>query len=222
MAKTKAKKRKMSAKQKAALKKGQAALKKWRLSRAKKAKTPTKRKRKVVKSKSITRTTNTPIKPKKRTGGSMKKKNAVKRVTRKVQSFARKTKLPEMLQDSAIVIVSGITSGFIVSKLPISDGRIRSMIPIGGGLALAALTGSKNKIAYSIGKGMVILGALSLFKQLAPGVPMLAGERVIILPPEKSSMGRRITFDPKNVNMGRRVKFSGNVSTTGYRTGANT
>lgn len=219
-------KKKLSAKQKAALKKGQAALKKWRSSQKKrstsstrkKKSTVSKRKNSTVKTKSVATT-----KSKKRIGGSMKRKgrNAVKRVTRTVQSFARKSNMAEMLQDSALVIISGITSGFLTSKIPIADGRIRSVIPIGGGLAVAALSGKKNRIAYNIGKGMVILGALSLFKQLAPGVPMLAGERVIILPPQSNSMGRRVVFPAKGLNMGRRVKFAG-YNTTGYKTAANT
>lgn len=216
-----AKKRKISAKQRAALKKGQAALKKWRLSQKKKPASAKKKRKSLPKKKvTIKRKTVTTVKSKKRRGGTMKKRNAVKRVTRSVQSFARKSNMAEMLQDSALVIISGITAGFLTSKIPIADGRIRSIIPIGGGLAVAALTGKKNRIAYSIGKGMVILGALSLFKQLAPGVPMLAGERVIILPPN-NSMGRRVVFPSKGLDMGRRVRFSGN-NTTAYRTGANT
>lgn len=215
------KKRALSPKQKAALKKGQAALKKWRMEQKRKSGKPATRKTvskpKKTATKTKTKTAVTTYKRKK--GGSMAGGGVVKKATRKVQRFARKSNLAEMLQDSGIVIVSGITSGWITSKLPITDGRIRSLIPVGSGLLLAALAPKKNKIAYGVSKGMVILGCLSLFKQLAPGVPMLAGERVIILPPG-NNMGKRLRLSSGNRNgnmMGRRVQLSGGQE---YKTSA--
>jgi hypothetical protein len=215
MAKTtkRKKKRKLSAAQKAALKKGQAALKRWR-SQQKKTGT----RKKTVKKRTATKTTTRKVSSRRRSGGN--KLMVTKRLTRGISTFARKSNAVEMLQDAGLVVVAGITSGYLTSKLPISDSRVRSLVPIGAGIALAALTGRKNKIAKGVSQGMVILGTVSLFKQLAPGVPMLAGERIIILP--ANGMGRRLSMtNSGKATLGRRVRMAGN-SVVPYRTAANT
>lgn len=216
----KKKKRTMSPAQKAALKKGQAALKRWRAAQKKSGTTSTKKKRSKPKTKSTAVTTTTKKKSGRRT---MAGSTVAKKVTRGISSLARKSNAVEMLQDASLVILAGITSGYLTSKIPISDGRVRSMVPIAAGIGLSALTGRRNKIARGVSQGMVILGAVSLFKQLAPGVPMMAGDRIILLP--SSTMGRRLNMTNRGrATLGRRVRYAGMAgnSVVGYRTGANT
>lgn len=219
------KKRTMSAAQKAALKKGQAALKRWRASQKKKSAPKKKTTRKATrKTTAREKVRNKKERSKKtvstkRSGGG--KLMITKKLTRGVSRIAQRSNAVEMLQDAGLVVVAGITSGYLTSKLPISDSRVRSLVPIGAGIGLAALTGKKNKIARGVSQGMVILGAVSLFKQLAPGVPMLAGERIILLP-SNGRMGRRLSMtNSGRATLGRRVRFAGN-SVVPYRTAANT
>ncbi len=219
-------KRLMSAKQKAALKKGQAALKRWRAqqkkSSAPKKKTTRKSTRKSTVKKRVSKV-KTPAKRsvsiKRKSGGG--KPMITKKISRGISKLARKSNALEMLKDSGLVIFAGITSGYLVSKIPISDSRVRSLIPVGAGIGLAALTSKSNKIARGVSQGMVILGTVSLFKQLAPGVPMLAGERIILLP-TNNGMGRRLSMSNSGrATLGRRVRLAGN-SVVPYRTAANT
>jgi len=217
----KKKKRTMSPAQRAALKKGQAALKRWRAAQKKKGTTSTRKKvSKPIKRKTTAVSTTTKKKSGRRT---MAGKSITKKVTRGISSLARKSNAVEMLQDASLVILAGITSGYLTSKIPISDGRVRSIVPIAAGIGLSALTGRRNKIARGVSQGMVILGAVSLFKQLAPGVPMMAGDRIILLP--SSAMGRRLNVTNRGrATLGRRVRYAGMAgnSVVGYRTGANT
>lgn len=148
--------------------------------------------RTVVKKKS----TKKPIKKKVVTVAKKKRstpKKTAKKYARSARSFVKKSGAIEMLTRASYAIVGGVASGFIVSKVPIADGRIRSALPILAGIILAGAVGQKNEIAKSVASGMVILGSVSLFKQLAPGVPMLAGDRVIMLPyNQEKQMGVKV------------------------------
>lgn len=182
------KKRKMSAAQKAALAKGRAALARKRKSGSKttKRKTTTKKrataKKKAAtpKKKTTTRKTVAKRKTVKRSSSMAKKKSGVKgkarRAAGRARNFLRKSGAKGILMDAGTAVAGGIAAGFLVNKLPIADPRIKSAAPIIGGLALAMTIGKKNQIAKGIGTGMVVLGAVSVIKQMAPQVPMLAGE----------------------------------------------
>jgi hypothetical protein len=145
-----------------------------------------------------------------------------KRYVSRVRNFARKSKATEMLTDAAFAIAGGVTSGFITSKIPIADARVRSFLPIVAGIVVAGTLGQKNNIAMKVAQGMVILGAVSAFKQFAPGVPMLAGERVIMLPVSNDrNMGIPVQLgaNRRNERMGIPVRLGG--SYRDYKTSAN-
>lgn len=208
MARTTKRTKKASAKQLAALAKGRATRK-----RNLRAATSTKRKtvKTAVRKKAATRKTTT----RKKSGGTtVKARGAV----RKARAFVRKSGAVKMLTDAGLAIVGGITSGYITSKVPITDSRVRSAIPIVTGIVIAGTAGKRNPMALQVAKGMVVLGAVSLFKQLAPGVPMLAGESVIMLPPPRrmQNMGAPVMIAGKNRNsMGAPVQIG-----SGYKTSA--
>lgn len=207
MAKTKRKKRTLTKAQRDALAKGR-----------KKLAANRRRSSVVTKKKSTT---------KRKIGGTpmARKKRATKRTTsrrrsyvRTARNFAKKSRAVEMLTDAGLAVVGGVTSGWLTSKVPIADSRIRSALPIISGIVVAGTLGTKNKIAMKVAQGMVVLGTVSLFKQLAPGVPMLAGDKVIMLPyiPE-NGMGMKVRLgqERKDKRMGIPVKLGG-----GYKTAA--
>lgn len=193
----KKKKRTMSAAQKAALAKGRAALAKKRKSGGKTTKRKTTKRRATAKKKAATPKKKTTTRKtvakrktvkrgtsmaKKKSGGSSVKRKA-RRAAGKARNFLRKSGAKGILMDAGTAVAGGIAAGFIANKLPIADPRIKSAAPIIGGLALAMTLGKKNPIAKGIGTGMVVLGAVSIIKQMAPQVPMLAGESDYQLPP---------------------------------------
>lgn len=176
------KKRIMSAAQKAALAKGRAKLR---------AKRPvSKTRRKAVKSVASAPVALTVYKKRKKatvsntqkTGVSTmaRKRRSVKSVAsgarRKTSTFLRNSDATGMLKNAGLAIAGGIGAGFLASKLPVTDNRVKSAIPIAAGILLSGTIGRKNKMAKGVAEGMVILGAVSLFKALAPNVPMLAGD----------------------------------------------
>lgn len=208
MAKTRKKKRTLTKAQRDALAKGRKRLAAKR------------RRSSVVKKKTST--------TKRKSGGSpmaRKKRKSTRTTSRRrsyvrtARNFARKSRAVEMLTDAGLAVVGGVTSGWLTSKVPIADSRIRSALPIISGIVVAGTLGTRNKIAMKVAQGMVVLGTVSLFKQLAPGVPMLAGDKVIMLPyvPDNSmGMKVRLGADRKNERMGIPVKLGGRYKTAAF------
>jgi hypothetical protein len=99
-------------------------------------------------------------------------------------------------QTAVLALAGGIASGFIANQIPVEDTRIKAAIPIGGGLMLAAFAGTKNHMAMGFALGMMVLGGVSLVKQLAPQLPMLAGEQYMAMPyPQYDKyMGKTVAF----------------------------
>jgi hypothetical protein len=195
MAKTKKakKKRVLSAAQKAALARGRA---KMAAKRGKKS-TSVKRKasRKVKRSEPSKALTVINVEPKKikrkksSTSGvkSMARKKSsggskVASVGRKAGSFIRGAGTAGMLRNAGLALAGGIASGFLVNKFPVKDARIKAALPIIGGIVLSGTLGKRNNTVKGVAEGMVMLGAVSLFKQLAPGIPFLAGEQQYFIP----------------------------------------
>ena len=209
MAKTK--KRKATKAQLAALARGRKKLKaKRRTSVVKPKRKTTKRKTGGV----------TMAKRKRRT--TSKRRSTARRYVSRVRSFARKSKATAMLTDAAFAVAGGVASGFLTSKIPIADARVRSFLPIVAGIVVAGTIGQKNAIAMKVAQGMVILGTVSAFKQFAPGVPMLAGERVIMLPGyDGRNMGIPVQLGAKRKSerMGIPVRLGGQYRD--YKTSAN-
>jgi hypothetical protein len=184
-----AKKRKMSAAQKAALAKGRA-----KLAAKKKSVKPKKttQKRKVkAKAKSVKRQPKTGTKVaimakrrKKTRSSSSFGKKAKRTYSRAKRALGKYSGTMAVVKDAAIAVGGGLAAGVLANKLPISDPRIKAAAPIAAGIALAATLGRKNKMAQGFATGMVVLGAVAMLKQLAPNVPMLAGEEEMMYVPQ--------------------------------------
>lgn len=150
-------------------------------------------------------------------GGTMaKRKRSVKKVAsgarRKAGAFIRQSDATNMLKNAGLAIAGGIGAGFLANKMPIADKRIKSALPIVAGIVLSGTLGRKNRMVKGVAEGMVILGAVSLFKSLAPNVPFLAGDTQYFIPaglpynpqgqlPYDENMGQTVRMG-EVVNMG--------------------
>lgn len=76
--------------------------------------------------------------------------------------------------------VAGGVGGAFVSNLIPAPAKIKALLPVIGGIALASAT--RIPAIKFAGIGLSIIGGLSLVKQFMPGVPVLAGESVILIP----------------------------------------
>lgn len=183
------KKRTMSAAQKAALAKGRKALAAKRGGTKKrktaKRKSAPKAARKTAKRKTVKKG-NPPMAKKRRkarSGGGFKKR--ARRAVGRARGFFGKASGPlAVVKDAALAVGGGIAAGVIANKLPVADPRIKAAAPIAAGIALAATIGRKNEMAKGFATGMVVLGAVALLKQVAPNVPMLAGEQEMMYVPQ--------------------------------------
>lgn len=178
-------KRILSAAQKAALSRGRAKM-------AAKRKAPARRKAKVsvIENPGIVAIKPTRKRRKvsiqnKTSGVTMARRKTAKAasaVGRKASAFMKQSDATNMLKNAGLAIAGGIGAGFLANKLPITDKRVKSALPIVAGIVLSGTLGSKNKMVKGVAEGMVILGAVSLFKQLAPNVPFLAGDTQYYIP----------------------------------------
>jgi len=179
------KKRTMSAAQKAALAKGRKALAAKRGGRqtVKRKSAPTAA-RKTAKRKTVAK--GNPIMAKRRkarTGGGLKTR--ARRAVGRARGFFGKSSGPmQVVKDAMLAVGGGIAAGVIANKLPVADPRMKAAAPIAAGIALAATLGRKNDMAKGFATGMIVLGAVALLKQLAPNIPMLAGEQEMMYVPQ--------------------------------------
>lgn len=180
------KKRTMSAAQKAALAKGRAKMAAKRGKRKVKKSAPKTAARKTAKRRTVKK--GLPIMAKRRkkarSGGGGFKGKARRAVSRARGFFGKSSGPMSVVKDAALAVGGGIAAGVIANKLPIADPRIKAAAPMLAGIALAATMGRKNDMAKGFATGMVVLGAVALLKQLAPNVPMLAGEEEMMYVPQ--------------------------------------
>lgn len=223
-------KRKMSPAQKAALAKGRAALAK---KRGKKTSSPAKRKAKrkapprekatIIKTvavpvpvrkkrrKSVSKTSNSrgavmATKKKSSTG------NTVRKAGSRAKKFIQESGFLETVKNTSLLIAGGVASAVIVNRVPLKDARIKAALPIVVGMGLAGTIGKTNDLARQVATGMMAIGMISLFKKLAPNVPMLAGEEVYYLPQYGAGYGCLPDYSGDSVDL------SGNVNLMGYDT----
>lgn len=184
---TATKKRTMSPAQKRALAKGRAALKRKRAG-TKKRKSPARKKttaRKTVRKRTTVRKKGNPTmaKRKKRRGGFRRK---ARRTYKRARGFLSKQgDVMNILRDAALAVGGGVAAGIVSNQLPLPDPRLKSAAPIVAGVILATTIGRKNELVRGVANGMVVLGAVSLAKQLMPNIPMIAGEDDLLYLPDE-------------------------------------
>lgn len=176
------KKRKASPKQLAALAKG----------RAKRKKVSSVKKRKVSTKKKTVSLHKDDLKPLQiNINGETKTMKTAKRKTRKSAKKSRRVTrysgiLPTNKKDfikplinSGVAVGGAIAGSMIANKLPVANAKLKAGIPILAGLVLGMSKFGRKEIVQNLASGMMIAGGLALVRQLAPTLPLLAGENDI-------------------------------------------
>lgn len=88
---------------------------------------------------------------------------------------------------NALAGVAGAVGGAMLGNaIPVKDARIKAAVPLVAGIVLSGMI--SNPLFRSILIGVSIGGGLSLVRQLAPQIPMLAGaDDTVLLLPERAA-----------------------------------
>lgn len=125
-------------------------------------------KKRVVK-KTVKRKTYT-----KRKGPNMAKKKTTKR--RRKRNGGGKMNIQKTLMDGAMAAAGAVGISAVANMVPIPDPRLKALIPIAGAIILPSLKIVKGDMGKALSMGMLTIGAISLLRQFAPQLPLLAGE----------------------------------------------
>jgi len=97
----------------------------------------------------------------------------VKRLTRGLMS---------PLMDALLGSSGAVVAGILANLVPVTDKRVKALIPLGAGVLVASMIPDKR--VKMVGVGMAIAGTISTIKQWVPGVPILAGDDVLLQLPD--------------------------------------
>ena len=131
-------------------------------------------KKKVVKKKVVKKKTIKKIVKKIRKVATVAKKK--KQVTKRRRSVPRGGKIQRALIGGGAAAAGAIGAGVAANFIPIPNPKIKAAIPILMGIVLAATKIGRGQVMQTVSAGMIAAGALAVTKQLAPNVPLLAGE----------------------------------------------
>lgn len=182
-------KRKLSAKQKAALAKGRAAMQKKR--KAKKAV------RKIVRKKAVRKTAKKKVYKKSPLEHEDKitsifinkeRKNMSRRRKAKKTTPAKRRKSREqrfygfdvkgpmgLVKDGVIAALGGVAGSFVANRVPVA-ANLKPLIPVALGAVIGSTKIGRSPMIKAAAMGMIVAGALSLTRQYAPQIALLAGE----------------------------------------------
>ena len=136
-------------------------------------------------------------KPKKRKGKTVAKK---KKSTKKSYSRRNPTKgITDKIMEAGAVAGGAIGAGLAANQIPVGDPRMKAAAVMAIGVFLSTLKPMRGKMAQMLSMGIVSAGALSLFKQFAPNLPLLAGENDMYYLPdsdENAMLGAYDDTDP--------------------------
>lgn len=88
---------------------------------------------------------------------------------------AAKLNIVGLATDIIGVGMGAVGGSFIAQKVPVSNGKIKAIIPIALGLGLGMTKYGRSSIAKAAAGGMIAVGTLSLVKQFFPTLPLLTG-----------------------------------------------
>ena len=163
----------------------------WKLQKAAERKKTGKKKvvkKKVTKKKVTRKKTVKKKSTKKRTT-----KRKVSKVAKKKRTYKRKRrrgrnpgnpgrgKMVDTLMQGAAAVAGAIGAGVVANMIPVPNPKMKAAIPIIAAIALASTKFGRTKMMTGVITGMAAAGGLSLVRQFAPNVPLLAGEDEMLL-----------------------------------------
>lgn len=119
--------------------------------------------------------------PKKRGRRKMaRKRTTKKRRRRRRNPGGGKKGITQTLMYGAMSAAGAIGGGFIANMIPLPDPRMKAALPLAMGVGLSMTKFGQQKQFQPMIAGLLTVGTLSLIKQFAPQIPMLAGEEDMI------------------------------------------
>jgi hypothetical protein len=81
------------------------------------------------------------------------------------------------LINGAVAVGGGVAASMAAHYIPVANLKIKAGIPIAIGALLAMLPMTRrNKTIQAVALGSVVVGAMSLVRQMAPNIPLLTGD----------------------------------------------
>lgn len=114
------------------------------------------------------------LKRRKAVGNMAKRKKATPKRRRK--SGGGKVDAQKILMQGVGAAAGAIGAGVVANMIPLPDPRMKAALPIVAGVVLGMSKMGRTNVMKSASVGMISAGALALVRQLAPKVPLLAGE----------------------------------------------
>ncbi len=146
-------------------------------------------KKKVVRKKTVKKkVTKKPTKRKVVRKVAKKKKGTKRRKARRaVGGFLKKNQkgIIGTLTKGAAVVAGAVGAGVAANNLPIKDPRMKAIGVVIAGALLANTKLLRGPEGQALAMGMIASGGISLLKQFAPNVPLLAGEENMYIPSEE-------------------------------------
>jgi len=153
----------------------------------------TKKRKTTKRKKSVRKKTKKKAAPKKRavkrtrrksTKKSNPKKKGRKRMAKKKTTKKRRRRrgnpngkgIQQTLMYGALSAAGAIGGGFVANMIPLPDPRMKAALPLAMGVGLSMTKFGQQKQLQPMIAGLLTVGTLSLIKQFAPQIPMLAGE----------------------------------------------
>ena len=79
--------------------------------------------------------------------------------------------------NGAVAVGGGVLASMASHYIPVTNAKLKALVPVAIGAVLAMLPMTRrNKMLQSAALGAVVVGGMSLVRQLAPNVPLLTGD----------------------------------------------
>jgi hypothetical protein len=102
---------------------------------------------------------------------------------------------------SAINVASGVAGGvagaYVVNMIPITNPRVRNLIPFLGGAIIATMM--KQPALKMAGLGLGIFGGYALLKSFVPALPSISGDTLMLAPEYQRAIADRSMGDPVTI-----------------------
>lgn len=131
-------------------------------------------------------------KPKKRKGSTVAKKKEVKK---KVSRRNPAKGITDKIMEGAAVAGGAIGAGLAANQIPVQDPRMKAAAVMAVGIFLSTMKPFKAKLPQMVAMGITAAGALSLFKQFAPNLPVMAGENDMYYLPDSDENAMLGVYD---------------------------
>lgn len=127
-----------------------------------------------------------------------KGKTVAKKKESKKKSYSRRNPakgIADKLMEGAAVAGGAIGAGLAANQIPVQDPRMKAAAVMAVGIFLSTMKPMRAKLPQMVAMGITAAGALSLFKQFAPNLPVMAGENDMYYLPDNDENAMLGVYD---------------------------